>query len=209
MSFGTYGTIDADVLPRIQALINSNDIVPDKKDIFRAFYLTPISELKVVIIGQDPYYTKGVADGLAFSTRSSKIPKSLENIYKEIKREYGSCPKQGDLTYLARQGVLLLNTRLTATLNKPLSKEHNVWEKVIDKVIKYISDSKNNIVFLLWGNNAKSKEQLIDQTKHCVLKSGHPSPLSFKLFYGNNHFRIANQHLKNNKIQEISWSKGE
>ena len=163
----------------------------------------------MVIIGQDPYHGKGQAHGYCFSVPEGiKIPPSLVNIFKEIEDDLGILsPNNGDLTRWSKQGVLLLNSTLTVRENSAGSHQNKGWENFTDKIIQTISSKKNNIVFMLWGNYAKSKSSLINQDKHLILKSGHPSPLSANkgLWFGNKHFSKANNYLKSNNIPEIIW----
>jgi uracil-DNA glycosylase len=150
-----------------------------------------LHKVKVVIIGQDPYHNPNQATGLAFSVPSkSKIPPSLNNIFKEIKSDLGINPNQnGDLARWARQGVLLLNTTLTVRENQPASHQNQGWEVLTDSIIKLISEEKSHIVFILWGKQAQTKKSLIDSKKHLILESNHPSPLSaYRGFFGSRHF---------------------
>lgn len=188
----------------------NNTIFPKKEDIFNAFKYTELSNLKVVIIGQDPYHDYNQAHGLAFSvTETTPIPTSLKNIYKELELEYNTTIKQnGDLTYLASQGVFLLNTVLTVRLNEANSHKNIGWETFTDNAIKFINENKKNIVYMLWGNNAISKKKLIDLNNNMILTSPHPSPLScYRGFLGNNHFIKCNEYLKSKNISEIKWIK--
>ncbi len=183
-------------------------IYPSKENIFQAFKITKFKKIKIVIIGQDPYYT-GQAHGLAFSTLPNfKTNPSVENIYKEIKKEYINykIPKNGYLINWAKQGILLLNTILTVENNKPCSHKKIGWEKFTNNIVKYINKYLKNIVFLLWGKYAKKKEKFINSKKHLILKSSHPSPLSFhKGFWGCNHFIKTNNYLKKKKNTYIIW----
>lgn len=192
-------------------------IYPKKEDIFNAFNLCRYEDLKVVILGQDPYFNESQAHGLAFSVHDGvPLPPSLRNIFKEIYHEFNEDFRDidnGDLTYLARQGVLLLNSILTVEGGLPLSHSKNFgsdgniikWEMITDMVISTICNKKKHIVYLLWGNFAKSKEYLINKDDNLVLKSGHPSPLSARYFFGNNHFIKTNEYLKQHNIKEIRW----
>ena len=182
-------------------------LYPPGSQIFNAYDLTPFSDVKVVIIGQDPYHNPGQAMGLCFSVpKAIAIPASLKNIYKEIKRDLGfEPPDHGDLTYWAQQGVLLLNAVLTVEKNKPASHRKIGWHEFTDATIKALSDHKENLVFLLWGNFAKSKKAFIDQTKHHVLESVHPSPLAGNKFIGNNHFSTTNKLLQRSGLKPINW----
>ena len=170
-----------------------------------------------VIIGQDPYFNPHQAHGLAFSVQKDIVlPPSLRNIFKEIENEFNkkfSDIKNGDLSYLAKQGVLLLNSILTVEKGLPLSHKKNFgddkniinWEIITDKIISVISNKRKNIVYLLWGKFAKSKEKLINLENNLILKSGHPSPLSVRYFLGNNHFIKTNEYLKEHNLKEIKW----
>lgn len=196
------------LLKRIHLLKMKAEIYPDMKDIFRAFEISNLDDVKVVIFGQDPYYLPGVADGLAFSTKQSKTPASLKNIFKELKNEYPDLIiETNDLTSWAKQGVLLANTSLTVMKNMPNSHAYLGWSYVIEEAIEYINENRHNVIFLLWGNQAKKFKSLINEEKHHVLMSAHPSPLSANNgFFGNNHFKIANQILADNFQKEIDWN---
>ena len=183
-------------------------IYPEKENIFTAFKLTDYDEVKVVIIGQDPYHNYHQAHGLAFSVYpDSKIPPSLRNIYKEIESDLNiKMSKNGNLTSWAKQGVFLLNTILTVEENKPGSHKSIGWTKFTDAVIKVLNERSKPIVFILWGNEAQKKVRLITNESHVILKSCHPSPLSvFHGFYGCRHFSITNQYLRKWYEQEIDW----
>lgn len=183
-------------------------IFPSKENIFKAFKLCPINKTKVVIFGQDPYYQDGVADGLAFSTKQLKTPASLQNIFRELKNQFPNIKIQtNDLSYWARQGVLLLNTSLTVEKNKPNSHKEIGWDYFIKKVIEYINDNLSGVIFVLWGNNAKSLVKYINSNKHHILTSAHPSPLSaYNGFFGNKHFIKINQILSEENKSEIDWN---
>lgn len=183
-------------------------IYPPPKWIFRAFDECPLDMLKVVILGQDPYHTPGVANGLSFSANEgNNIPPSLLNMYKEIHAEFGTpIPRSPDLTRWAKQGVLLLNATLTVCKGVAGSHQGKGWEKFTDEVIRRISQDKEHVVFLLWGAFARQKEPLIDHEKHLVLTSAHPSPFSAdKGFFGNNHFRLCNEYLEKHGLKTIQW----
>ena len=187
---------------------NTKTIFPPREKIFEAFNLTPFEQTKVVIIGQDPYHGEGEAHGLAFSVNNGiKIPPSLKNIYKEINAEYGyEIPNTGYLIKWAKQGVLMLNTVLTVEKDKPASHKAKGWEVFTDRVIEELNNSEQPLVFMLWGNYAKSKAQLINNPKHLILESAHPSPFSARNgFFGNNHFKLANDFLEKNGIEQIDW----
>jgi uracil-DNA glycosylase len=182
---------------------------PPKSQLFRSLELTPLDKVKVVILGQDPYHGIGQANGLAFSVnRGVKIPPSLRNIYKELEADIGiKAPNHGDLTEWAKQGVLLLNSILTVEKGKPGSHKKLGWEQYTDSIIKQISDEREHIVFILWGKYAQSKEPLINNTKHLIIKSPHPSPFSArKGFFGSKPFSRTDQYLKGNNQKEINWN---
>lgn len=184
-------------------------IYPDKYSIFKAFKITPIENIKVVILGQDPYHSPGAGMGLAFSVMEDfPIPPSLKNIYKEIENDLNINMKNktGDLTSWAKSGVFLLNEVLTVEKNKPYSHKNKGWEIFTDSVIKKISDFNNNNVFMLWGMGARSKKKFIDKNKHLVLEASHPSPLSANRgFFGCRHFSLANKYLINHNKNIIDW----
>jgi len=183
-------------------------VYPPKKDILNAFLLTPYSEVKVVLLGQDPYHQRGQAHGLAFSVNYGiKTPPSLVNMYKELQDDLGLyIPNNGFLEKWAKQGVLLLNTTLTVRDSQANSHSGIGWQTFTDNVIKSLNEREKPIIFILWGNNAKSKEKFIDTNKHYILKGVHPSPLSAnKGFFGCKHFSEANRILKNLGKKEIDW----
>jgi uracil-DNA glycosylase len=184
-------------------------IYPPGTLIFNAFDQTPFNEVKVVIIGQDPYHGEGQAHGLSFSVQPGiKPPPSLVNIFKEIQQDLGLDipPLFGDLTKWAKQGVLLLNAALTVRAGEPFSHAKYGWAEFTDAVIKKVSDEKKGVVFLLWGKFAQEKQALIDETKHFVLKAAHPSPFSAdKGFFGCKHFSKTNQLLMQQGLQPIDW----
>lgn len=183
-------------------------IYPPYTQVFEAFKLTPLDSIKVVIVGQDVYPTKGNAMGLAFSVNPDiKIPASLKNIFKEIQSEFGTeYPNNGNLTRWATQGVFLLNTVLTVREGKPNSHKGIGWEIFTDNVIKLLNDHPSPKVFMLWGANAISKEKCINTQNNLVLKSAHPSPLSaYRGFFGNNHFIKANEFLESKGLTPIIW----
>ena len=182
---------------------------PNGSQIFAAFDHCYFENIKVVIIGQDPYHGQGQANGLCFSVNDNvAFPPSLINIFKEIEIDLGKqIPSTGNLERWANQGVLLLNATLTVREDQAGSHQKKGWETFTDAVIKKISDEKENIVFLLWGGFAKQKGARIDRTKHCVLETGHPSPLSANrgYWFGNKHFSKANAFLQSKQLQEIDW----
>jgi len=183
-------------------------IYPRGTDIFKAFDRCDFDNIKVVIIGQDPYHGPGQANGLCFSVyEGMRFPPSLLNIFKEIRADLGKpIPASGDLERWARQGVLLLNATLTVKANSPGSHQNRGWELFTDAVIKKISDEKEGIVFLLWGAYAQKKGEIIDRSKHLVLMSAHPSPFSAdRGFFGCKHFSKANAYLKSKGKSEIDW----
>ncbi len=183
-------------------------IYPPYDDIFNAFKLTPLSNVKVVILGQDPYHEAGQAHGLAFSTPDGRpIPRSLKNIFKEINDEYDyPIPDSGCLEKWARQGVFLLNTVLTVVEGEANSHSGCGWQRFTDNVIGLLNNQTQPIVFLLWGKQAEKKRELITNPHHLVLITSHPSPFSARRgFLGSNHFRLANEFLKENDIEEIDW----
>ncbi|ABV68361.1 uracil-DNA glycosylase [Aliarcobacter butzleri] len=200
-----YGKLKEEIDKRYENSI----VFPEKQNIFKAFSLTKFEDLKVVILGQDPYHGIGQAQGLSFSTPSNiKNPPSMVNILKEINDDLGkkSVCEDGDLTPWAKQGIMLLNTILT--VEQGLAKSHHNlgWEIFTDNIIKYISDNKENVIFLLWGSPAISKTKLIDKNKHFILTAPHPSPLSvYRGFYGCKHFSKTNEILKKLNKEEIIW----
>lgn len=182
-------------------------IYPSGNLIFNAFNTTPFDKVKVIILGQDPYHNPGQAMGLSFSVPAEeKIPPSLKNIYKEIKNDLNlEIPSHGNLTYWAEQGVLLLNAILTVEHKIAGSHKKIGWEKFTDRVIQILSDRKENLVFILWGNFARSKKQLIDMDKHLILESYHPSPLAGMAFFNNHHFSKTNNYLRQHNKIPIDW----
>lgn len=182
---------------------------PKGKEIFAAFDKCPVEDLKVVLLGQDPYHGEGQANGLSFSVRDGIAhPPSLVNIFREIEEDLKlPYPESGNLSRWAEQGVLLLNATLTVRANTAGSHQGQGWETFTDAVIKSISDNCQHIVFLLWGSFAKKKIALIDTQKHCVLSSGHPSPLSANrgYWFGNKHFSKTNEYLTSVGKENIDW----
>lgn len=184
-------------------------IYPNMHNIFNALKYTPYEDVKVVILGQDPYHGPNQAHGLSFSVQKGvKQPPSLKNIFQEIQNDLGiTPPSHGELTYWAKQGVLLLNAVLTVREGSPNSHKNKGWENLTDYIIKLLNDSDKNIVFLLWGNNARQKAKFITNPNHKILESVHPSPLSaYGGFFGCKHFSKANEFLKSKGIKEIDWS---
>lgn len=187
---------------------SSLQVFPPAREIFHAFDCCDFDQVKVVIIGQDPYHGPGQANGLCFSVRPDvRMPPSLVNIFKEIRSDLGKAPPpNGDLERWARQGVLLLNATLTVRASSPGSHQNKGWETFTDAVIREVSEKKNNIVFLLWGSYAQKKGEIIDRTKHLVLSSAHPSPFSAdRGFFGNKHFSKTNDYLRGKGLREIDW----
>lgn len=187
---------------------STKTIYPDMYDIYNAFRYTDYNDVKVVILGQDPYHGEGEAHGLSFSVKPGiAIPPSLRNIYKELRDTLGCyIPNNGYLEKWARQGVLLLNTSLTVIKDSPNSHRNIGWEIFTDKVIRLLNKREKPVIFLLWGSNAKSKSMLIDRSKHIVFMSVHPSPLSASRgFFGCNHFKLANEKLAELGETPIDW----
>ena len=182
-------------------------IYPPGPQIFRAFELTPVQNVKVVILGQDPYHNPGEAMGLSFSVPEGvRTPPSLKNIFKEIEDDLGiRMSGSPNLEPWARQGVLLLNSILTVRANQPASHQNIGWQEFTDSVIRYISDSCNGVVFLLWGNFARTKAGLINPQKHLILEAAHPSPLARGAFFGCRHFSKANDFLTFKGKTPIEW----
>lgn len=183
-------------------------IYPPGSQIFNAFQHTPFEQVKVVILGQDPYHNAGEAMGLSFSVpRGVRVPPSLQNIYKELQRDLGIAPvRHGDLTAWADQGVLLLNAFLTVAAGKPASHQKVGWQHFTDGVIRVLSERKTGIIFMLWGKFAQSKETIVDGTRHHVLKAAHPSPLAGDAFQGCGHFSKANALLEKQGQTPIQWA---
>ena len=193
----------------IQEKLKNKVVYPPNEETFRALRLTGVDDVKVVILGQDPYHGRGQADGLAFSVQKQiKLPPSLRNIFKEIEDDLGiDSPKNGDLSFLAEQGVLLLNSVLTVNEGDPASHANRGWEEFTDKIVE-ILNHKKNIVFMLWGGYAQKKASKIDKESHCILKATHPSPLSaHRGFFGCRHFSKANEYLVLNGLNPIKWTK--
>lgn len=186
------------------------DIYPKDENIFNALNSTAFENIKVVMIGQDPYHGDGEAHGLCFSVRKGiPIPPSLRNIYEEIEAEYGTqMPRHGDLTGWAAQGVLLLNATLTVQKDRAGSHQRKGWEEFTDAIIRAVSGKREHVVFLLWGLRAREKRALIDCRKHLVLETSHPSPLSARRgFIGCGHFKRANDYLIEHGLKPIEWQK--
>lgn len=182
-------------------------IYPKGSDIFKAFELTPYNKVKVVILGQDPYHGEGQAHGLSFSVPvGTPIPPSLQNIFKELKSDTGKAIHQnGDLSDWAKQGVFLLNSVLTVRAGLAASHSNIGWSQFTDRIISLLSNEKEGLVFMLWGNFARSKANLIDRSKHLVLEAAHPSPLARGAFFGCRHFSKCNNYLIEKEKSPINW----
>ena len=188
---------------------SKNTIYPPADDIFNAFHLTPLSRVKVVIIGQDPYHEPGQAHGLCFSVQKGvDIPPSLQNIYKELNSDIGfEIQNHGCLTSWAEQGVLLLNAVLTVRAHAAASHQNKGWETFTDAVIRAVNDVDRPVVFMLWGGFARSKKAMLTNPKHLVLEAPHPSPLSaYRGFFGCKHFSQANAFLEKNGVEPVDWT---
>ncbi|MCV9928813.1 uracil-DNA glycosylase [Flavobacterium sp. LS1R49] len=199
-----------DLIISLEEEYNNQTCFPPQDLIFSAFNHCAFKDVKVVIIGQDPYHGAGEANGLSFSVNDNvKIPPSLRNIFRELNTDFDSVfmPTSGNLESWANQGVLLLNASLTVRKDTPNSHKHLKWNLFTDAVIQAVSDKKENVVFLLWGAFAKKKGLKIDRKKHFVLESGHPSPMSANQgkWFGNKHFSKINEFLKSKEIPEIKW----
>ncbi len=193
---------------KVRQAYMSGEAYPAARNIFAAFDTTPFDDVKVVIIGQDPYHGPGQANGLCFSVEKGiPLPPSLVNIFKEISAETGApMPQDGDLSRWARQGVLLLNSTLTVAPHRPRSHHGLGWEEFTDRVVDILSERGENLVFLLWGADAARKGARIDRNRHLVLTSPHPSPLSaHRGFFGNGHFTAANQYLVSHGREPVEW----
>lgn len=187
----------------------TNVVYPPSEDIFTAFHLTPLSEVKVLILGQDPYHEPNQAHGLSFSVPVSqpKIPPSLQNIYKELKDDLGCyIPNNGYLEKWAKQGVLMLNTVLTVRAGAANSHKGRGWEEFTDAIIRAVNAQDRPIVYMLWGSPAQKKMAMLDNPKHLILTSAHPSPLSaYRGFFGCKHFSKCNEFLAKNNLDKIDW----
>lgn len=191
---------------------DTKTIFPPKGYIFNALKLTPFSNVRVVIMGQDPYHGEGEAHGLSFSVQKGiKVPPSLQNIYKELYSDLGIPPRgDGDLTGWAKEGVLLLNAVLTVEKDKPASHRKLGWERLTDYIIKLVNEKDTPVVFILWGNFAKEKVKFITNPIHCVITSPHPSPFSARYgFFGSKPFSRTNEFLKSKNLKEINWARVE
>ncbi len=187
---------------------NSRVIYPPADDIFNAMHLTPLGQVKVLILGQDPYHNEGQAHGLCFSVRPTVgIPPSLENIYKELHDDLGcEIPNNGYLVKWAKQGVLMLNTVLTVRAHQAFSHQGQGWEQFTDAIIHAVNEQDRPVVYMLWGKPAQSKIPMLTNPRHLILKAPHPSPLSaYRGFFGCKHFSQANEFLASNGIEPIDW----
>lgn len=188
--------------------MSGKTIYPEPKNIFNAFNLCPLNNVKVVIIGQDPYHEPGQAHGLCFSVQKGiELPPSLVNIYKEIEQDTGrKSITNGDLSDWAKQGVLLLNSTLTVLAHVAASHSGHGWETFTDAVIKAVNENRKNVVYMLWGSFAQKKADFVDIQNNLILKSAHPSPLSaYRGFFGNHHFTRANEYLQQHGESPINW----
>lgn len=199
----------AEITAFVKKEYQDDTVYPAPKNIFRAFDLCPFDKVEVVILGQDPYHGTGQANGLAFAVdEHTKVPPSLQNIFKEIESDIGKplVHTSGDLTRWAEQGVLLLNATLTVRAHSAGSHQERGWEQFTDAVIRTLSEERENLVFMLWGNYAKAKGAHINRTKHLVLEASHPSPFSATSgFFGCKHFSKANEYLVAHGKQAIDW----
>ncbi|MBQ8472554.1 MAG: uracil-DNA glycosylase [Bacilli bacterium] len=196
------------LLKFVQGEYERKTVFPPKKEVFKAFRYTPYKNVKVVILGQDPYHGEGEAEGLCFSVRDGiKKPPSLNNIFKELHDDLGySIPTSGSLVPWAKQGVFLLNTVLTVIKDKAASHKDIGWERFTDEVIKKINEKEEPVVFILWGNFARSKKKFITNKKHLIIESAHPSPLSaYNGFFGSKPFSKANDFLIKNNLEPINF----
>ncbi len=200
--------IEDDLIKRLEQDYKTKDIAPNKEDIFKVFNLISFEDVKVVILGQDPYPKKGDANGIAFSVdRNDKLPASLKNMYKELESDLGVKRNSGDLSSIVKQGVLLMNTVLTVEVAKANSHHNYNWQSTTDKVIKSLSD-KGNIIFVLLGSNAQKKKDLIDGENNIIIKEFHPSPLSaYRGFLGSKIYTKINDSLEKLNEEKIDWSK--
>lgn len=196
------------MLKNLQIEYRNKTIFPPKHDVFKAMRLTDYDDIKIVIIGQDPYHGTGEAEGLSFSVQDGiRKPPSLKNIFKELKDDLGyDEPESGSLIKWAKEGVLLLNAILTVEKDKPLSHKGLDWERFTDEVIKKINEREKPVVFILWGNFAKSKKRLISNPNHYIIESAHPSPFSARYgFFGSRPFSKANNYLISKKISPVNF----
>lgn len=197
-----------ELMAKVSEAYENNQVFPPANEVFNALNLTPLSQVKAVIIGQDPYHDVGQAHGLCFSVKPGvKVPPSLVNIYKELHDDLGcSIPEDGFLVKWATQGVLMLNTVLTVNAHEPNSHKGYGWEKFTDAIISKVNEEDRPIVFLLWGAPAQKKKKLLNNPKHLILEAPHPSPLSvYRGFWGCKHFSKTNEFLVENGIEPIDW----
>ena len=196
-----------ELIIKVNEEYKKNTCFPIKQEVFNAIKLTPYSNVKVVIVGQDPYHGVNEAHGLSFSVLCEKLPPSLQNIYKELYDDLGINPsKSGNLTCWAKEGVLLLNSVLTVRKDSPASHKDLGWQDFTDEIIKRLEKKDDVIVYILWGNFAKGKKSLITNPKHYIIESAHPSPFSARYgFFGSKPFSKTNDILKNNGIKQIDW----
>ncbi len=193
----------------LQSERRQHPVFPPEEDLFSALALTPYQQVKVLLLGQDPYHREGQAHGLSFSVRPGvPLPPSLKNIFKELQADVGiSIPKHGHLTSWARQGVLMLNTVLTVRAHQPHSHKNKGWETFTDAIIRKVNQKEDPVVFVLWGNPAKKKKKWIDTERHTVIESAHPSPLSARRgFFGSRPFSAINRALRAAGHREIDWT---
>jgi uracil-DNA glycosylase len=198
----------SDLLAFVEKEIQTKTVYPPKELLFNALNTTPFDDVKVLLLGQDPYHGPNQAHGLCFSVQQGiKPPPSLVNMYKELNRSTDfKMPAHGELTGWSKQGILMLNTTLTVRDGEPKSHAKKGWEKFTNSIIRLISDEKENVVFVLWGGDARKKVKLIDTTKHYILESAHPSPLSvYRGFSGCNHFNMINEYLVEKGKEPINW----
>ncbi len=192
---------------KVNEKYKNNICFPMKQEVFNAIKLTPYKDVKVVIVGQDPYHGVGEAHGLSFSVLCKKLPPSLQNIYKELYDDLGINPSSsGNLTCWAKEGVLLLNSVLTVEKDKPASHKDLGWQDFTDEIIKRIEKKDDVVVYILWGNFARSKKELITNPKHFIIESAHPSPFSARYgFFGSRPFSRCNKYLEDNGAKPINW----
>lgn len=196
------------LINKVQTKYKETTCYPEYNNIFKSLELTPYNKVSVVILGQDPYHGENEATGLSFSVnKTTKIPPSLKNIFKELKSDLGyDIPSSGDLTSWAKEGVLLLNSVLTVEKDKPASHKNLGWENITDKIISKVNEKETPVVFILWGNFAKKKKTLITNNIHKIIESPHPSPFSARTgFFNSKPFSKTNEFLKQNNIKEINW----
>ncbi len=195
------------LMNKVDEEYKSKTIYPKREDLFKALINTDYNDVKVVIVGQDPYHGEGEAMGLSFSVNDGiKLPPSLKNIYKELYDDLRITRLSGDLTDWTKQGVLLLNSTLTVIKDSPASHSKLGWDKFTDEIIKKVNEKDTPVVFILWGNFAKTKRDLITNAKHLIIESPHPSPFSARTgFFGSKPFSKTNEFLKKNNIEDIKW----